>query len=140
MMTKKSGGAALTAFTVTVTPTAPPVGSEVECDIAAAGYETDNALFLPSGSAYDITFQLMASPHGGYTFHTPRPFCNRRKHCPKPLPNGSVTNPYTVTDDGSGNGGASITVHVAQVHGRAVTHYRLNFHGGYSFDPIIIHE
>lgn len=140
-MAKKKGGAALTAFTVTVTPKV-TTGFDVECDLSDApvGLLTDNALFLDLETPYDITFKLVSGPGGNYSFYQSKPFCNQAKRCPPQLPGGSAHAPCSVTDDGGSNGGASITVHIDRIQSRTVTNYRLNFDGGFSCDPIIINS
>ena len=140
-MTKKSGGAALTTFAVTVTPTAivPPGSKNVECDITGPA-TTGNVLFLLCNTAYDITFNLVPGPAGTFAFLAAAPFCNQPQHCPKPLPNCSAHTPCKVTNNGGGNNGISITVHIDPLPSRAVTYYRLNFVGGFTCDPIIINN
>lgn len=130
----KNESANLMSATITVTPQATN-GLDVECDFSGSPV-TDDAIFLALDQAYDITFNLTAGPGGAYTFDGNKPFCNQAKNCPPKLPGGSAHGPYSVASK-SGN---SITVHVDPVKARAVAHYRLNFNGGYSCDPIIIHD
>jgi hypothetical protein len=135
-MTKGNGGNGDDARGVTVTVT-PQVtnGTDVECNFDGTPV-TDDAIFLDLNQAYDITFNLADGPGGSYSFHPSKPFCNQAKHCPPELPGGSAHTPYSVTS----NGGNTITIHVDRVPARAVAHYRLNFNGGCSCDPIIIHD
>jgi hypothetical protein len=134
-MTKdRNGGAGLTGISVTVTPQTTN-GSDVQCDLSGTSV-TDDAIFLDVKEAYDITFNLVTGPGGTYVFDANKPFCNQAKHCPPALPGGSDHAPFSVT----ANNGNAITVHVDPVPSRAVAHYRLNFNGGYSCDPIIIHD
>jgi len=130
----RNGGDAARGVTVTVTPQVTN-GTDVECDFAGTDV-TDDAIFLDLDQAYDITFKLVGGPGGTYSFHSSKPFCNQAKHCPPELPGGSAHAPYSVTP----NGNDEIIVHVDRVPARAVAHYRLNFDGGCSCDPIIIHN
>lgn len=141
-MAKKGAGATvLKSFAVTVTPTSiVPSGSKnVQCDLGSPAI--GNGLFLSKDADFDITFTLAPGSVPEVTrFASAKPFCNQPKNCPPKLPGGKVQKPCTVTDDGSGNGGASIIIHVAASGQKGLTYYRLNFNDGYTWDPIIIHE
>jgi hypothetical protein len=123
----------LTNVTVTVTPQATN-GTEVVCNFSGSAV-TDDAIFLNKNEPYDLTFNLVNGPGGSYAFSTSTPFCNQSNHCP--APNAPIKSPYSLNQNPTAN---SISVHVDPVPSRAVTHYRLNFNGGYSCDPIIIHD
>src|SRR5689334_17103901 len=127
-MGKKRGATVLQSFTVTVTPTRiTPSGSKnVLCDLGPPAI--DNGLFLDRDTDYDITFALAAGSVPQVTrFASTKPFCNQPKNCPPKLPGGKAQKPCTVTDDGSGNGGASIIIHVSASGQKGLTYYRLNF-------------
>jgi hypothetical protein len=126
-------GTTLTTVTVTVTPQSTN-GTDVVCNFSG-GAVTDDAIFLDLNQPYDLTFNLANGPGGSYAFATNTPFCNQANRCPGP--NAPIKKPFSLSGSPSAN---SITVHVDPVPSRAVTHYRLNFNGGYSCDPIIVHD
>ena len=127
-------GMTITTLAITVTPQVTN-GTDVECDFSGRAV-TDDAIFLNLNESSDITFTMATGPGGSYSFDSGKPFCNQSKHCPPKLPAGSAHGPYSVRS----NNGNSITVHVDPVPARAVSHYRLNFNGGCSCDPIIVHD
>jgi|SRR6478609_7129341 len=133
-MRDEQDGTTLTNVTVSVTPQSTN-GTEVVCNFSG-GAVTDDAIFLGLNEPYDLTFNLVNGPGGAYTFDTNNtPFCNQSNHCP--APNAPIKKPYSLNPTPTAN---SITVHVDPVPSRSVTHYRLNFSGGYSCDPIIVHD
>jgi hypothetical protein len=109
-------------------------GNDVDCHITGSDV-TDDAIFLELDKQYDIAITLDPGSTG-VKFHQTKPFCNQNSKCPPELPGGNATHPFSVTR----NSDTSLTIHAAPVHSRAVAHYRLNFDGGESCDPIIIHE
>lgn len=131
----------LTSLTVTVTPIklVPSGSKNVQCNLGPPA--TGNVLFLTSNTEYNITFNFVpGNVPEVICFGQTKPFCNQQNNCPPRLPGGTVQIPCTVTDNGSGNGGASITIHVDARPNKEVTYYRLNFNDGYTWDPIIINN
>jgi hypothetical protein len=126
-------GANLMTMTVTVTPQATN-GTEVDCNFSGTGVE-DDTIWLDLNQGYDITFNLVNGPGGSYSFDTSTPFCNQSNRCPSA--NAPIKKPYSLKPNPTAN---SITVHVDEFKSRAITHYRLNFAGGFSCDPIIVHD
>ena len=129
--------ATLKATTVTVRPTG-TTAPDVECDISGPDV-TDDAVFLNNVDTYDITFLLRGG--GGANpsqFDPANPFANRNAKCP----GGKATPqpPCVVTVPPAAPAYDSFTVQVSPTGNRGVSHYRLNFPGGLSCDPIIIHE
>jgi hypothetical protein len=109
-------------------------GDDVDCRITGADV-TDDAIFLKKEKQYDIDVTLDPGTTG-LKFHQTKPFCNQNSKCPPALPGGNATHPFSVTR----NSDTSITIHAVPIPSRAVAHYRLNFDGNKSCDPIIIHE
>lgn len=111
-------------------------GTERDCEMSGS-IAADDGVFVPRDTDFDITFRLVPSDDGTMlSFHGEKPFCNQKKRCPPELPGGNASAPFTVTP----NGPHSITVRSAPVRGKGISHFRLNFTDGTSYDPIIIHD
>ncbi|MES2135759.1 MAG: hypothetical protein V4502_01695 [Pseudomonadota bacterium] len=120
----------MTSINVAVTPTRKS-GNEVECDIT--GNEVvDDALFLARDRTYDITFTLDAA--ATETWNQPNPFCARNGKCP--AVNAPPHGHFSIKSVSP----KSLTVEARAPNARSVVHYRLNFSGGGTFDPIIIRD
>ena len=132
---KKARGQELTTTDVTVTAIS-VTGSSVECEISGVAV-TDNAIFVDEKADTTINFTLDDNTGQNVQFDTTNPFGNQHGHCPKsgakPKPPCSLANPPAPTT-------TSFTIAVAPTPGRAVSYYVLNFEGGLSCDPIIIHD
>ena len=126
---------------VTVTPGNPRPDKEVPCQlvIAPPQYGVDNALWLDDPTqAYKVTFNLVggvARPWSQHGAGGNPPFCNTTGQCPNAAAgpqNGFIVTPggpNTITVDIPPQGAAGY---------KAVQHYRMNFDGGYTCDPIIV--
>ena len=119
-----------TPIAVTVTPIAQH-GNNVDWNIAGPpAYVTDNAIFLPAGvGEFDITFTL---PTATALTWRASPFANGAGRCP--VPGGGPSGQFSVTNVTA----KTMTVHSTDPGRRGVAHYRLNFNGGATCDPIII--
>ncbi|MDQ3482350.1 MAG: hypothetical protein M3448_02930 [Pseudomonadota bacterium] len=122
-----------TRAVITVTPLPPASGNEIECDISGTDV-IDDAIYLDRSRDYLLAFQL--DEHGSYQWDRGDPFNARNGKCPKPNKPGNGR--YKV---------ASCTDHLLEVTARGpslpkkeVVHYRLNFAGGITYDPIIIRD
>lgn len=105
----------------------------LECDIDGSNV-VDDAICLPRDRSYMIRFTL--DPSSQWKFNTDDPFCARVGKCPPPdwPGEGSLRVSGTPTRDdftveARGTGGA-----------KKIYHYRLNFEGGRTYDPIIIRD
>ena len=115
---------------VSVTPTGKN-GNEVHCDIT--GKEVvDDAIFLASDKSYDIVFDLDAA--AAETWDQQNPFCASNGKCP-PV-NAPAHGQYKVKSVSA----KTLTVEARAPNARSVIHYRLNFAGGGTCDPIIIRD
>ena len=132
-MANKGGGRALTAFTVDVINIVPVGPDTVDCDLVGPNtIVIDNALFLTADTTYDITFNLDLNT--GFAFDQNNPFSNQKKKCPPG--NGGAQPPCSIT----ANAADSFTIQVDGRKKKYVTHYRINFDSGDSWDPIIINN
>lgn len=120
----------LSSINVSVTPTG-QTGSEVECDIAGSEV-VDDALFLGKDKTCDITFTLDAG--AAETWDQRNPFCARNGKCPSV--NAPAHGLFTVKNVSP----KSLTVEAKAPNRRSVVHYRLNFAGGGTCDPVIIRD
>lgn len=121
--------------TVDVKPIA-LTGDEWDCEMSGP-IAADDGVFVPGNANFETTFRLVDGDDGTkLSFHESKPFCNQKKRCPPKAPGGNASHPFTVTP----NGPQSITVRSAPVRGKGLSHFRLNFADGTSYDPIIIHE
>jgi hypothetical protein len=133
MSRDKEEESAVRATVVTVRPV-DVSGMTVECDISGNDV-TDDAIFLARNQTYDITLRLTPAL-GVSRFHATKPFCNRNSKCPPELPRGNTSSPFgaqRISD-------TELLISAQAVNGKAVTHYRLNFDGDLTCDPVIIHE
>ncbi|HUP66730.1 MAG TPA: hypothetical protein VM145_00765 [Sphingomicrobium sp.] len=120
----------MASTSVSVTPTGIN-GNEVECDIT--GKEViDDALFLARDKTYDIVFDLAAG--ATQTWDLQNPFCASNGKCP-PV-NAAAHGHYRVKSVSA----KTLTIEAKAPNARSVIHYRLNFAGGGTFDPIIIRD
>lgn len=122
-----------TTIDVTITPTGKN-GNDVDCDITGTSpYVLDNAIVLPTDAGdFAINFNLVPGPGGTYSWDSAGPFGNDTGKCPKGK--GSAKGQFTF----GGVNGNTMTVNASQQSQPSVVHYRLNFQGGSSCDPIII--
>lgn len=124
--------------TTSVTVTANQVlnGTDVECDFSGPGIH-DNAIFVDDAASTTLAFTLVDNTGQNLQFDTSNPFNNQSGHCPKNAGNPKkpcgLENPPAPT-------GSSFTMKIDPTNGRAVSYYRLNFQGGLSCDPIIVHD
>lgn len=118
--------------TVKVAQSGPPAGKNVSCDLRGPGV-VDNALFLDRDEDYDITFELDA---GGPLTWGPNPFGNAKGQCPPDNPACGPRPPISV--HGKRSTPTSITIHMDRQSDRTVEHFRMNFNGGLTCDPIIV--
>lgn len=105
----------------------------LECDITGRDV-IDDAICLPKERSYLIKFRLdQESP---WKFDTTNPFSARAGKCPPPdwPGEGKLKVTGTPTRD-------EFTVEAKDTGGsKKVYHYRLNFEGGRTYDPIIIRD
>lgn len=104
---------------------------EVMCDIAGDKV-IDDAIILPIEGTFHITFNLDGPATASW--HKTDPFCAHIAKCP-PQNSASHGN-MTVTSKSS----KQFTVEAKAMGRRAIFHYRLNFAGGGTYDPIIIRD
>jgi hypothetical protein len=119
-----------TNIAVTVTPRS-KTGNDVDCDITGAQV-VNNALWLPQGDDYDVTFNLVPNAGIGVTGWAPSPFANNTGKCPRAAGLNPPCSGFKL--DPAGNP----VINVDGRGGRAVVHYRLDFNARGTFDPIII--
>jgi hypothetical protein len=119
-----------TNVNVAVTPRAKQ-GNDVDCDISG-GNVVNNAIWLPPGDDYDVTFTLVPDGGIGVTGWAPSPFANRNGKCPKAAGLNPPCSGFKL--DPAGNP----VINVDGRSGKAVVHYRLDFNGNGTCDPIII--
>lgn len=117
----------LQAVGITVTPRMTHDG--FECDISGQ-YVVDDAICLPKGQDHDLTFTIAAG--SAWTWDTSTPFASRVGKCPAPGTKGGPLTP-------KGANGTTFSVNVPSGN-KNIFHYRLNFSGGDTFDPIIIRD
>jgi hypothetical protein len=110
-------------------------GANVQCDISGdPKYVASNAIFLPTNEGdFEISFKL--DPASGLSWDG-RAFCADVGKCP----HGPAQDPGHPKGQftASAPAGETLTVHAAGQGKRSVAHYRLDFAGGDSCDPIII--
>lgn len=110
-------------------PTGQP--GEVDCDISGTNV-IDHAIILPKNGTFEIRFNLDGPATASW--HDTNPFCAQVGKCPR-LNSASHGN-MTVTSNSS----RQFTVQARAMGRRTIFHYRLNFAGGGTCDPIIIRD
>lgn len=114
-------------------------GGEVVCEIdgPSSAHTKGGIIKLKAGQFYHLKFALLAG--SGVTFHANGDdafWCDGRA-CPtsKGTTGGGLKNPAVSPD------GLTLTVEADPPAGsKGATFYRLNFVGGGTFDPVIIHD
>lgn len=119
-----------TKVSVSVTPKSKQ-GNDVDCDISGANV-VNNAIWLPAGDDYEVTFTLAPDAVIGVNGWAASPFANQKGKCPKAAGLNPPCSGFKF--DPAGNP----VINVDGRSGRSVIHYRLDFNGNGSCDPIII--
>jgi hypothetical protein len=125
---------------VDVTPVYQAAGSngEVVCEIdgPSSAHTKGGVIKLKSGQSYNLKFTLPST--AGVTFHATGDdaFWCSSSTCPtaKGTNGAGLKNPSVSSDQ------LTLTVEADPPTGKGLVFYRLNFAGGGSFDPVIIHD
>ena len=122
------------AITVTPLP-GTGTGNDIECNSVGTNV-VDDAIFLPNSGNYEITFAIPEDVN--VEWKQSDPFCARLKKCPR---KGAKSHPLMEVKSGS-VGPKAFVVQAKEDPGPIshVFHYRLNFAGGATCDPIIIRD
>jgi hypothetical protein len=104
----------------------------LECDITGKEVH-DDAIFLDHDKGYEIEFTI--PDDSDWEWDVTDPFCARVGKCPPPgsPPHGLMGVKGTPTRK-------KFTVDARPTGGKQVFHYRLNFRGGRTYDPVIIRD